>query len=451
MTNRVQKPRTIMIVEDDAGLRKQLRWALAEDYTVEEAGDQSAAIAILRREDPAVIMLDLGLPPDPNGASEGLATLEEILTFNPGAKVIVSSGNDDRRFALEAIRLGAYDFYPKPVDIDVLRLIIQRAFVIHDLEAENRKLSTERPMGLVGGVVAESSVMAEICRIIERVASSNVTVLLIGESGTGKEVLAQALHTAGDRGAGKFHAINCAAVPEQLLESELFGHERGAFTGAIKQTIGKFEQANGGTLFLDEIGDMPLATQAKLLRFLQERTFERVGGRQTISVDVRVVAATNRNLKQMIAEQQFREDLFYRLAEIEVSVPPLRDRHGDAVLLARYYYDRLRPTLKSGTKGFSPEALSALSSYQWPGNVRELVNRVKRALVLASGDLITPADLGLEAGRYPTLRELRERTDRDAVNGALAMVDGNISATAKLLGISRPTLYELISSLGIRV
>jgi two-component system NtrC family response regulator len=448
--NHPEKLPSLLIVEDDSGIQKQLKWALSDHYQVELASDRANAMAIVRRMEPPVVILDLGLPPDPNGASEGLSILEEILSFRPATKVIVSSGNGERRHALEAIRLGAYDFYPKPVDIDVLRLIAQRALHLQALELENHRLAENQARSALPGLIAGSPVMLEVCRIAERVAPADVTVLLTGESGTGKEVLARALHEGSDRAARKFVAINCAAVPENLLESELFGHEKGAFTGAVKQTVGKFEQAHEGTLFLDEIGDMPLALQAKLLRFLQERVIERVGGRNAIAVDARVIAATNRNLGEMIAGGQFREDLFYRLSEIELHIPPLRERMGDAVLLARYFFQRFNSTLGRAVKGFAPDALAAISSYQWPGNVRELENRVKRALVLAAGDLISAANLGLSAGHFSPLREWRERADREAVTSALALSGNNVSAAAKLLGISRPTLYELMNSLSIR-
>ena len=448
--SRAEKLPSLLIVEDDSGIQKQLKWALSDHYEVELASNRSDAMAIVRRVEPTVVILDLGLPPDPNGASEGLAILEEILSFRPMTKVIVSSGNGERRHALEAIRIGAYDFYPKPVDIDVLQLIAQRAVHVHSLEAENKRLAEIQARGALPGVIAGSQVMLEVCRVVERVAPAEVRVLLTGESGTGKEVLARALHDGSERATRKFVAINCAAVPENLLESELFGHEKGAFTGAVKTTIGKFEQAHEGTLFLDEIGDMPMSLQSKLLRFLQEKVVERVGGRTSIVVDVRVIAATNRNLAEMITAGTFREDLFYRLSEIELHIPPLRDRMGDPVLLARYFFERFNSTLGRAVKGFSPDALAAMSAYQWPGNVRELENRVKRALVLAASDLITATDLGISAGHFPALRELRERADREAVTSALSLSANNVSAAAKLLGISRPTLYELMSSLSIR-
>ena len=448
--SRAEKLPSLLIVEDDSGIQKQLKWALSDHYEVELASNRSDAMAIVRRVEPTVVILDLGLPPDPNGASEGLAILEEILSFRPMTKVIVSSGNGERRHALEAIRIGAYDFYPKPVDIDVLQLIAQRAVHVHSLEAENKRLAEIQARGALPGVIAGSQVMLEVCRVVERVAPAEVRVLLTGESGTGKEVLARALHDGSERATRKFVAINCAAVPENLLESELFGHEKGAFTGAVKTTIGKFEQAHEGTLFLDEIGDMPMSLQSKLLRFLQEKVVERVGGRASLAVDVRVIAATNRNLAEMITAGTFREDLFYRLSEIELHIPPLRDRMGDPVLLARYFFERFNSTLGRAVKGFSPDALAAMSAYQWPGNVRELENRVKRALVLAANDLITATDLGISAGHFPALRELRERADREAVTSALSLSANNVSAAAKLLGISRPTLYELMSSLSIR-
>jgi len=442
----------LLIVEDDQGLAAQLKWAMADSHAVTVVGNRPAAVDAARRQPPKAVILDLGLPPDPNGASEGLACLEELLALDRATKVIVSSGNEERGNALQAVRLGAYDFYPKPVDVEVLRLIVGRAVHLRALEDENRALSAAGPpAGPLAGVIAESPAMIEICRVIERVGPTSVGVLLIGESGTGKEVLARALHDCSDRASGPFVAINCAAIPETLLESELFGHEKGAFTGAVKQTVGKVEQADGGTLFLDEIGDMPLQLQAKMLRFLQERVIERVGGSKTIHVDVRVVSATNRDLSEMIAAGTFREDLFYRLDEVGLRIPPLRERHGDAVLLARHFLNRFARALDRPIKGYSADALAAISSYEWPGNVRELENRVKRALVLAQGGAVTAADLKLEAGRFPTLRESREQSDLQAVTQALALADNNVSAAAKLLGVSRPTLYDLMKNLNLKV
>ncbi|MCA1941420.1 MAG: PEP-CTERM-box response regulator transcription factor [Caenispirillum bisanense] len=440
----------LMLVEDDEGLAKQLKWALSDAWDVQVANDRAAALATARRCEPQVVVLDLGLPPDPNGATEGLAVLKDLLSFKPWLKIIVSSGNADRVHALEAVRNGAYDIYPKPVDIDTLRLIVERAMQLAELEAENRRLAAARETGPMIDVIAESPKMLDVLRMVERVAPSDVNVLLTGESGTGKEVLARALHRCSGRSGGAFVAINCAAIPENLLESELFGHEKGAFTGAVKTTPGKIEQADGGTLFLDEIGDMPHPLQVKLLRFLQERVIERVGGRSQIAVDVRVVAATNADLQALIRDGRFREDLYYRLDEVGVHIPPLRDRPGDATLLARFFLGRYAREMKRPVRGFTADAVTAIAGYEWPGNVRELENRVKRALVLADGPMIAATDLRLEAADFPTLRMAREEAEMEAVSKALCVADNNVSAAAKLLGVSRPTLYDLMRSLRLR-
>jgi two-component system NtrC family response regulator len=442
----------LLIVEDDLGLSSQLRWALG-DYEVQVAADRPAALAALRRFSPAVVTLDLGLPPDPANASEGLAALEEILALAPETKVIVVTGNDDREHALKAITMGAYDFYQKPIDADVLRVIVERARYLHEIERENRSLSRMRLSTPLDGVIAESPQMLKLCRTVERVAPTDATVLLLGESGTGKEILARAIHEISPRAAGRFVAINCAAIPENLLESELFGYEKGAFTGAVRQTPGKIENADKGTLFLDEIGDLPFSLQAKLLRFLQERIVERVGGRQEIPVDVRVVCATHQDLKTMIADGRFREDLYYRLSEISILIPALRERPGDAVLLARVFLERFATQLRSRVKGFSREALLAIEHHRWPGNVRELENRVKRAVIMAEGQQITAEELELdlpEATELPfNLRQVREQAETQAVQRALNHTEGNIVQAAELLGISRPTLYDLMRKLNI--
>ena len=442
----------LLLVEDDAGLRSQLRWAL-DDHDVFVAGDQNEALAVVRKEVPQVVILDLGLPPDPDGATEGLATLKAIQAVHPEIKVIVSSGNEEKENALKAIELGAYDFYPKPVDIDTLKMIIDRAIQLSTLESEYRKLAQGKVASPLNGVIAASPAMLKVCRTVERVAKSDVNVLLTGESGTGKEVLAQAIHEIGPRANKPFVAINCAAIPENLLESELFGHEKGAFTGAIKRTIGKVEQADGGTLFLDEIGDMPIALQAKMLRFLQDRAFERVGGRAPIEVDVHVVSATNRNLERMIEEETFRGDLFYRLNDLTIEIPPLRDREGDAVLLARFFMNKYSKEFSRSLKGFSESALAAIGSHQWPGNVRELESKVKRAIIMADEKFIDLEDLGIPEAVsetvFPTLRQVRESAERDIILRALAHTKNNVSVAAKLLGVSRPTLYDLISNLGL--
>ena len=440
--------RKLLIVEDDPGLQNQLSWALADIGEVHLAGDRDSALTIMRKEDPTVAVLDLGLPPDANGASEGLATLEEILALKPSAKVIVASGNEERENAVKAIGLGAYDFYPKPVDIDELRLILGRAWHLHDLEDERDRLIKAQELSPLAGVIAASTEMLKVCQAVERIAGSDVSVLLTGESGTGKEVLAHALHDLSPRREKPFIAINCAAIPENLLESELFGHEKGAFTGAVKQTIGKIEQADGGTLFLDEIGDMPMALQAKLLRFLQDRIIERIGGRKKIPVDIRIVSATNQNLTEQMGSGGFRADLYYRINEVGIEIPPLRERTGDAVLLANFYLRRLNQNFDRTIKGFTSDAIAAISAHPWPGNVRELENRMKRAVVMAESKLIAASDLDLDSGgeaaEFPTLKQLRERAEFDAVTQALALAQNNVSQAAKLLGVSRPTLYDLM-------
>ena len=443
------KPR-LLVVEDDPGLQAQLRWAYP-DFEVTIAGDRASAIAALRAEEPAVVTLDLGLPGDPQGTSEGLATLDEILSLKPDTKVIVASGHDTRAAALDAIAHGAYDFCAKPVVIEEMTLILRRALELHALEAENRRLAMGLGEGnrVLGGLITAAPEMLRVARTIERVANTGVSVMLLGASGTGKELLARGLHDASDRRDGEFVAINCAAIPENLLEAELFGHEKGAFTGAIKTTPGKIEQASGGTLFLDEVGDIPLQLQVKLLRFLQERVIERIGGRKSIAVDTRIVCATHQNLEAMIADGRFREDLYYRLAEIIIRIPGLAERPGDAVLLARAFLSRHAPVLNPKVRGFAPDALAAIDAWMWPGNVRELENRVKRAVIMADDRLIAASDLdlGAAAAEEPSplsLKSAREEVDRRVIARALSRSEGNISSTAKLLGISRPTLYDLL-------
>lgn len=440
----------LLIVEDDPGLQAQLKWAY-DDFQVFIAGDRATAIALLRAEEPPVVTLDLGLPPDPDGASEGFAVLSEIMALRPETKVIVASGHGARESALRAIALGAYDFYQKPVDIDALGLIVRRALQLYKLELENRLLAQRAPDDnrVLGRMITAAPEMVKVARTIERVANTRVSVMLLGASGTGKELLARGVHDASNRAKGNFVAINCAAIPENLLESELFGHEKGAFTGAVKTTEGKIEQASGGTLFLDEVGDIPLQLQVKLLRFLQERTIERIGGRRSIEVDTRIVCATHQNLDAMIADGRFREDLYYRLAEIVVRIPTLAERPGDATLLAKFFLTRFAAEMNPQVRGFSPDALAAIDGWAWPGNVRELENRVKRAVIMADGKLVSAADLDLadrdDGGEAPlNLKTAREATDRKIIRHALARSEGNISSTARLLGISRPTLYDLL-------
>ncbi|NJC34613.1 two-component system NtrC family response regulator [Sphingomonas jejuensis] len=440
----------LLVVEDDPGLSKQLRWAY-EDYEVVVAGDRASAIDALRFHEPKVVTLDLGLPPDPDGTTEGFATLAEILRLAPDTKVIVASGHGARESALGAIAGGAYDFYQKPVDIDELGAIVKRAFHLSAIEAENRRLQSAigDENRVLGGLITAAPEMLKVSRTVERVASANVSVMLLGASGTGKELLARGVHDASKR-KGAFVAINCAAIPENLLEAELFGFEKGAFTGAVKTTEGKIELAEGGTLFLDEVGDIPLPLQVKLLRFLQERVIERIGGRKAIPVDTRIVCATHQNLTRMIEAQQFREDLYYRLAEIVVTIPTLAERPGDAGLLARHFLHRFAKDMNRPVRGFTPDALAAIDAWGWPGNVRELENRMKRAVIMADGKLISAEDLDLRAdaeedgARRINLRTVREDADRVAIRRAVARTEGNLSGAAKLLGISRPTLYDLL-------
>ena len=450
------KPK-LLIIEDDEGLQRQLRWAY-DDYEVIVAGDRLSAIDALRAHEPAVVTLDLGLPPDPDGVSEGFATLAEIVALKPDTKVIVASGHGARESAMRAIASGAYDFYQKPVDIDELGMIVARAFHLHAIEADNSRLAAQPSSDatILGGMVTAAPEMLKVARTIERVATADVSVMLLGASGTGKELLARGVHDSSRRRGGAFVAINCAAIPENLLESELFGHEKGAFTGAVKTTEGKIELAAGGTLFLDEVGDIPLPLQVKLLRFLQERVIERIGGRKPIPVDTRVVCATHQNLEVMIGEGRFREDLYYRLAEIVVRIPTLAERPGDAGLLARHFLHKFAPTMNPAVKGLAPDALAVIDRWGWPGNVRELENRIKRAVIMADGKLIGAADLDIggatdddDHADMINLKAVRDIADQRAIRRAIARTEGNISNAAKLLGISRPTLYDLIKQHGL--
>lgn len=441
----------LLVVEDDAGLQTQLRWSL-DAYDVISADDRESALAQLRRHQPAVITMDLGLPPDPDGASEGLALLSQILAISPDTKVVVLSGNQERAFALKAIAMGAYDFHQKPLDADTLSLVIARAFHLHAMQQENRRMLQIQSDSPLAGIISRDPAMLKLCRSVEKVAPSSATVMLQGDSGSGKELIARGLHQLGTRHDKRFVAINCAAIPEHLLESELFGYEKGAFTGAQRQTQGKLELAHGGTLFLDEIGDMALPLQAKLLRFLQERVIERVGGRSEIRIDVRVVCATHRNLKALAAEGAFREDLYYRLSEIVLVIPPLRERAGDRALLAHHFRNKFCAVESRSMLAFSAEALAAIESYAWPGNVREMENCIRRAVIMADGPQILPADLGLPDGAEENinLRLVREAAEYRVMVQALARADGNIVKAAELLGVSRPTLYDLMSHHGLK-
>ena len=450
-------PPPLLIVEDDLALQKQIKWSLDRFESV-TASDRETALVQLRRFNPSVVTMDLGLPPDPDSVSEGFKLLGQMLDIDPNLKVIVLTGQNDQTHALRAVALGAYDFQAKPFDPEVLALTIERAYRLSELQQENRRLQAMAQPDALAGLLTRDAEMLRIGRLIERVAGSGASVLLLGESGTGKEVLAQGLHAASKR-SGKFVAINCAAIPETLLESELFGYEKGAFTGATKTTLGKIETANGGTLMLDEIGDLPHSLQAKLLRFLQERTIERLGGRQEVPVDVRVVGATHQDLRAQIKAGQFREDLYYRLAEIVVTIPPLRERNGDAVLLAHAFLRRFAQEQRRGNLSLSEDAIRAIEAHAWPGNVRELLNCIKRASIMADGVRVTAEDVGLpvpdsgDAGPPASeidLRTVREQAEREAIVTALSRTNGNMVRAAELLGISRPTLYDLMRRLGIK-
>jgi two-component system NtrC family response regulator len=452
MSSDVQRP--ILIVEDDPALQKQMRWSFDRFETL-TAGDRESALAQIRRHQPPVVTMDLGLPPDPDSTSEGFLLLEQMLAMAPDTKAIVLTGQNDQANALRAVALGAYDFFAKPFEPELLGLTIDRAFRLYDLQQENRRLQAMRQPDALSGLITRDPEVLRVCRLIEKVANTNVTVLVLGESGTGKELLARGVHQASPRRGERFVAINCAAIPENLLESELFGYEKGAFTGAAKTTPGKIESADRGTLFLDEIGDLPHALQAKLLRFLQERVFERVGGRQEIAIDVRIVCATHQDLQGLIKAGRFREDLYYRLAEIVTTIPPLRARIGDAALLANAFVRRFAQEHGRGTMALTADALRAIETHAWPGNVRELENCIKRAVIMADGNQIGIDDIGL-AGLSPDdpmaydLRTIREEAEKRAVIGALARAGGNVVKAAEMLGVSRPTLYDLMHRLGLK-
>lgn len=449
-----EKRRTLLIVEDDPALQKQMRWAFDQFETV-VANNREEAIAQLRRHEPAVVTMDLGLPPAPDDVTEGFRLLGEILALAPDTKVVVLTGQHDRENAVRAVGMGAYDFFAKPFEPELLTLTLDRALRMYDLQQDNRRLKIQQGSAL-SGVITRDAGMLKVCRLIERVASANVTVMLLGESGTGKEVLARGLHELSPRRNERFVAINCAAIPENLLESELFGYEKGAFTGAVKQTIGKIEVANKGTLFLDEIGDLPMPLQAKLLRFLQERVIERIGGREEIPVDVRIVCATHQDVKGLIQAGRFREDLYYRLAEIVVDIPALRDRDGDAVLLAHAFVQRFAAHHGRGALSLTDDAVQAIESHRWPGNIRELENAIKRSVIMADGNCITAEDVGVgpegeaEALEALNLRVVREEAERRAVVRVMARVNGNVARAAEVLGISRPTLYDLMNRFGLK-
>jgi two-component system NtrC family response regulator len=450
-----ESTRYLLIVEDDVALQKQIKWSM-DRYQSIAANDRESALVLMRRYSPGVVTMDLGLPPDADSVSEGFRLLEQILALDPDTKVIVLTGQNDQANALRAVAMGAYDFFAKPFEPELLNLTVERAFRMFELQKENRRLRELHQPDALSGLITRDPEMLRICRTVERVASSTVTVMLLGESGTGKEVLAQGLHQASPRRAGRFVAINCAAIPENLLESELFGYERGAFTGAAKTTPGRIESAHKGTLMLDEIGDLPMPLQAKLLRFIQERSIERVGGRAEIPVDVRIVCATHQDLEVLVKTGRFREDLYYRLAEIVVNIPPLRARVGDAALLAHAFARRFAHEQRRDSLSLSEDAVRAIEAHTWPGNVRELASCMRRAMIMADGHQVTSADLGLKAvgdGRDENpfdLRTARDETEKRTILAALGRVNGNIAKAADLLGVSRPTLYDLMHRLNLK-
>jgi two-component system, NtrC family, response regulator len=445
---------TLLLVDDDPEIREQMKWALASDYELLEASDRPSALRSVRQAMPHIILLDLGLPPDTDGASEGLAVLREALQINPLIKVIVLTGNSDRANAIAAIQSGGYDFIEKPVQLDVLKIVLQRAAYLSNLEQENRSFQQQAGLKEAVGLMGNSRPMQEVFRNIRLVGTSDVPVLITGESGTGKELVARAIHGQSARTSGAFVAINCGAIPDTLLESELFGYEKGAFTGAVQQRKGRIESARGGTLFLDEIGDIPLALQVKLLRFLQNHEIQRLGGNETIVVDARVLAATNIDLQKAMNEGRFREDLYYRLCVVTIDVPPLRERGSDIPLLARTFLVRASDELKKPLKGFTPQAIDALTSHGWPGNVRELENRVKRAVVMAEGWYVTPENLELQTTvstvEASTLKSSRDHHEKELVRLAMEKAEGNVTRAASYLGVSRPTLYQMLARYGLK-
>ena len=449
------RKRKLLVVEDDKGLQSQLRWAF-DDFEVTIAGDRAEAISQVRRIEPNVVLLDLGLPPDPGGVTEGLATLSEILSLTPATKVIILTGDDNYANAVKSIALGAYDFHQKPADPQMLALLVDRAYHVNALELENRRLQNHnhnQNMPLMG-IITSSPQMLKVCRTIEKIAPSDITTLVLGASGTGKELCARALHELSPRANHALVAINCAAIPGNLLESELFGYEKGAFTGAVKQTPGKIEYADKGTLFLDEIGDLPMELQAKLLRFLQERVVEHIGGRKEIPVDVRIVCATHQNLEDLISKGLFREDLYYRISDIVLEIPSLKEREGDTLLLAKSFLNQWNKEYRSSAKCFSAGAIAAMAAHDWPGNVRELESRVKRGVIMADGSQISAEGLELASSKEEsmpeTLKVIRDKADYTAVLQAMSHTNQNVTEAANVLGITRPTLYKLLERMGIR-
>ena len=444
----------LLIVEDDPALQKQMRWAF-DQYETLTANDRNSALVQVHRFQPPVVTIDLGLPPDADSVSEGFALIEQVLSAAPATKVIVLTGQNDRENALRAIGLGAYDFLAKPFEVEILGLTIERAYRLYELQQENIRLQSMHQPDVLSGLISRDPEVLRVCRMAEKVAASDATVLILGESGTGKELIARGVHAASARRNERFIAINCAAIPENLLESELFGYEKGAFTGAAKTTPGKIETAHRGTLMLDEIGDLPHSLQAKLLRFLQERVIERIGGRKEIPIDVRIVCATHQDLKALIRENRFREDLYYRLAEIVVSIPPLRARHGDAALLAHAFVRRFAAEQNRGPMGLREDAVRLIESYSWPGNVRELENCIKRAVIMADGNQIGADDIGLVSDGDSKedvldLRRVREEAEKRVIISALGRADGNVLKAAEILGVSRPTLYDFMHRFGLK-
>ena len=450
----------LLIVDDTEDIRKQLKWGLAKEYEVHLAADGREAMDLFKKVKPRVVTLDLGLPPDPDGSEEGFRCLREIMGLIPETKVIVVTGNDGREAALKAVELGAYDYYQKPIDLHELRVIVRRAFYLSNIEEENKRLNSQldKTQPEFGGIVGQCPEMLDVFTTIRKVATSDVSVLITGESGTGKELVAKAIHMQSLRKSGPFVPINCGAIPENLLESELFGHEKGAFTGAHSLVQGKVEFANKGTLFLDEIGELPVNLQVKILRFLQEKTLQRVGGREDVQVDARIIAATNVDIEKAIREGHFREDLYYRLGVITIKLIPLRERGGDRVLLANLFLNRFRDEFKKKIRGFTPASLELIDSYGWPGNVRELENKIQRAVIMSESTMIEPRDLGFEESTLPlpsprrdglSLKEARERMERDMITAAIEQHGGNIAKASEVLGVSRPTLYDLMKKYNI--
>ena len=447
------KRQKLLIVDDDEDLRTQMKWALAKDYEVLLAEDRETAMAMMASKRPAVVTLDLGLPPQPAGVEEGFAILDEVINHYGQTKVIIITGRGEKEHALRAVEQGAYDFFYKPIQLDELKVVLRRAYHLAQIEREQQALKKRLSGFTFEGMLGTSQKMQDVFSVIRKVSTTDAPVLIIGESGTGKELVASAIHRLSIRQANPFVVINCGAIPENLLESELFGHEKGAFTGAHIQRKGRFEMADGGTLFLDEIGELPMTLQVKLLRFLQERLVERVGGREQIEVDTRVIAATNRDLKEAMQAGNFREDLYYRLGVIFISIPPLRDRNGDALLMAKAFMERYADENRKKIKGFTIDAIDAIEQYTWPGNVRELENRIKRAVIMSDGQKLTPEDLELTApnARYETMtmKDAREALERELIIKAKIRNSDNLTRAATELGISRPTLYDMMDKFGI--